>query len=188
MLHSGLRAAQHLGSWQRTLPKSGCAVRILVAFAAMDHDQPGPADTALRDQAAAADAEAAAIARAAAAATGAHRDTGPPGPVEQAFIGLMIGRARRREITICPHLSPAAPQPEYWQAWAPGEVRCASCAERAYRQMRATGASCDHCAAAVSGAWITERAIQMPPVPGQAPVTVCFRLCADCQAANGQSA
>jgi len=146
--------------------------------------EPDPAVTARRDQAAAADQHAREIIRMAAEAADAHKDTGPPGPVEWVIIRRMIATAKRKEITVCPHISPAAPQPEFWQAWDPRRVRCQDCALAAWQAILGTelAETCDNCSTVTEQ--ITDRVTQMPPVAAQAPVVISFRLCPACQAAN----
>jgi len=149
---------------------------------------PDPAVTARHDQAAAADQHAREIIGSAAAAAGGIRHSGPPGPVERVIIRRLLDLGTAKQITVCQHLAEAGPQPEFWQAWDPFKMRCQDCAASAWQAAKHTTAAvtCDHCSTRTSIEQLAEGVIQMPPVPGHAPVILGFRLCADCQAANQQ--
>ena len=62
-----------------------------------------------------------------------------PGPVFTAMIGRLRQRAITGQLTLCPHLSYDAPEPAVWCAWAPGRLRCASCAHTTQKRLERQG-------------------------------------------------
>jgi len=155
-----------------------------------------PAATALLDQADAASASAHATMTAVAARDGTPVRHAIPGPVMQALIARMQDRGRAGQLTLCPHLSYASPAPAVWCAWAPGRVRCASCAAAASVRIRGTreDRTCDHCRKTVPK--IHADMVQLPPVvvdlppwPPRCipPIALMAGLCPACQRTDGAS-
>ncbi len=151
-----------------------------------------PQTTALIDQAAAADTETCAIMAGLARLeeTTVRRVT--PGPVSRAIVARISARALTGQLTLCPDLSLDAPQPAFWCAWAPGRLRCATCADKAGRRIHGTAEDrrCDHCRKI--GPSIHRDAVGLPSVvidfPDRArcapPFIALFGLCPACQRAD----
>jgi hypothetical protein len=146
-----------------------------------------PETTALLDQADAASSHAAAIMNTIADGDVRHVK---PGPVTAALIIAMNDKAAAGKLTLCSHLSPTAPQPAWWCAWAPGRLRCAHCAQTASHRIKGTREDrrCDHCRTIVTlihadMAQLPPLVIDQPPWPPACipPVTMVYGLCAACQ-------
>jgi len=149
-----------------------------------------PGTTALVDQADAASAQANAAMAMIATREGSPIRHVEPGPVAQALIARMRGRAIAGQLTLCLHLSYTAPAPAFWCAWAPGRLRCAACARTASIRIKGTREDrrCDHCRTVIPR--IHADMVQLPPVvvdlppwPARCvpPITMMFGLCPPCQ-------
>jgi hypothetical protein len=150
--------------------------------------------TALLDQAEAATTQAAEIMGALAALEGTRIQHTYPGPVFSALIHRLQQRAIAGELTFCPHLSCTAPAPAFWCAWAPGRLRCASCAHATQKRIKGTPEDrrCDNCRAIVPTihadmVQLPAVVVDLPPWPAGCvpPVTLMFGLCTACQQADG---
>jgi hypothetical protein len=152
-----------------------------------------PEVTALLDQAGAATTHAAAMMAAISQAERTPIQHTRPGPILGALIGRLQQRALGGQLTLCPHLSYTHPAPAIWCAWAPGRLRCASCAHTAHQRIKGTreDRTCDHCRE--TGPLIHADMAQLPavvvdlaPWPAQCvpPVTITFGLCPRCQHAD----
>jgi hypothetical protein len=149
-----------------------------------------PGTRALVDQADAAAGHAASILATMAAIDGGTHEYRQPSPLVREIAGRFPLRAVTGELDLCPHLSPAAPQPAFWSAWDPGWVRCGRCTGPAADAIKGTDEEhrCDHCRRVSDR--IHNEAVLLPPVvadlPGlvaaSGPVTVTFGLCPDCHA------
>ena len=113
-----------------------------------------------------------------------------PGPILRRLIDRLRHRAMAGQLTLCPHLSYTAPAPAIWCAWAPGRLRCASCAHTAQPRIRGTAEDrrCDHCRRVVPTihadmAQLPAIVVDLPPWPARCvpPVTLMFGLCPSCQ-------
>lgn len=146
--------------------------------------------TALLDQAEAASSHANAIMAAIASLDGTPVRHEEPGPVIKTLITRIEARGLTGQLTLCPHLSWTAPEPAFWCAWAPGRLRCASCARTVSLRIRGTREDlrCDRCRKTVPK--IHADMAQLPPVvvdlppwpPGCVPpITMVFGLCPPCQ-------
>jgi hypothetical protein len=152
-----------------------------------------PQTTALLDQADAATAQASKIMGALASMEGTpvvHRE---PGLIFRAIIGGMQQRAMAGQLTLCLHLSYAAPEPAFWCAWAPGRLRCVACAHETNKRIRGSREDrrCDHCRAVgpkihADMAQLPAIVVDLPPWPPGCvpPVTLMFGLCPACQRAD----
>jgi hypothetical protein len=116
-----------------------------------------------------------------------------PGPILSALIGRLRQRAITAQLTFCPHLSYTAPAPAIWCAWAPGRLRCTSCAHTAQQRIKGTAEDrrCDHCRRVVPTihadmAQLPAIVVDLPPWPAKCvpPVTLMFGLCPACQATD----
>ena len=86
------------------------------------------------------------------------------------------------DLDLCPHLSPAAPQPTFWSAWDPGWVRCGRCIGPEADAIKGTDEEhrCDYCRRVSDR--IHHAAVLLPAIvadmPGlvaaSGPVTVLF--------------
>lgn len=149
-------------------------------------------NTALLDQADAATRHAVKILGAIAASdNGSRYRRGTPGPVMTAVVRKLTGRASSGRLTLCGHLSWAAPQPAFWTAWAPGRLRCAYCTETVQHRIRGTREDrrCDHCRAVTRR--IHPDRVQLPAIVLDEaeprclpPVIAIFGLCPDCHRAD----
>ncbi len=153
-----------------------------------------PAASALLDQAGAASASARATMTAVAAIEGTPIRHVIPGPVMQALIHRMRTRATGGQLTLCPHLSYTSPEPAFWCAWAPGRVRCTSCAHAASMRIKGTREDrvCDHCRATVPKihadmAMLPPVVVDLPPWPPRCipPIALMAGLCPACQREDG---
>jgi hypothetical protein len=151
--------------------------------------------TALLDQAAAATAEGEKILAVLAAMDGTPVRHTRPGPMFGAIIGRFRNRALAGQLTLCPHLSWTAPAPAFWCAWAPGRLRCATCAQATHKRIRGTREDrrCDRCRRVVQR--IHADTVQLPSVVVDLPspkcippVMVMFGLCPACQHAERTAA
>jgi hypothetical protein len=152
-----------------------------------------PQTTALLDQADAANHEAARIMACLAQLESTTVRNVTPGPVHRALISRMHARALSGQLTLCPDLSYDAPSPAFWVVWAPGRLRCASCAETASRRIHGTAEDrrCDHCRKTGPKihpdlAQLPPVVVDMPPFPPKCvpPITLIFGLCPACQTAD----
>ncbi len=146
--------------------------------------------TALLDQADAGSADAARIMAAISAIEGTPVQHTMPGPILSALVGRLRQRAITGQLTLCPHLSYTAPSPAMWCVWAPGRLRCASCAHTAHQRIKGTAEDrrCDHCRRVVPTihadmAQLPAIVVDLPPWPARCvpPVTLMFGLCPACQ-------
>lgn len=149
-----------------------------------------PGTTALLDQAGAASGQAAEIMRTLARMNGSPVRCTEPGPVFRVIIDRMRQRGLDGQLTLCAHLSPSAPEPAFWCAWAPGRIRCAACAQAAQRRIHGTREDrrCDNCRAIgptihADMAQLPPVVVDLPPWPPKCvpPVTLIFGLCPACQ-------
>jgi hypothetical protein len=149
-----------------------------------------PETTALLDQADAASDHAAAIMTTRASHDGTPIRNVRPGPVTRSLITAMNNAASAGKLTLCPHLSPTAPAPAWWCAWAPGRLRCDHCTTAASLRIKGTREDrrCDHCRKIVATihadmAALPAIVIDLPPWPPACipPVTMVYGLCPACQ-------
>jgi hypothetical protein len=148
-----------------------------------------PAMLALVDQADAAGEHAAGIFAAMAELAGSTVVHEAPAAVTREIAGRLPARAAAGQVTVCPHLNPAAPAPAFWSAWAPGLLGCAPCAADAADAIKGTDEDrrCDSCGKLSD--LLHSEAVLLPPVvaelPGMlaasGPVTVMYGICPGCR-------
>lgn len=161
--------------------------------------------TALLDQTDAAAAHGARIFAALAQRSGSPITAARPVGIVGSIVGRLIRQAESGQLTVCAHLSPAAPMPTFWVPWAPGRFKCAACLREAGRRITGTAEDrrCDHCrqvndsiydagvqlpamlaadvrGLAVAFGYSTEAAARLPDIGAIGPVTVIFGLCRAC--------
>jgi hypothetical protein len=154
-----------------------------------------PGVTALLDQADAASTQAAKILHLLAALDGTPVQHTQPGPIAASLIHRLRTRALAGQLTLCAHLSYTAPEPAFWPAWAPGRLRCATCAQAAHKRIRGTREDrrCDHCRRVVprihaDAVQLAAVVVDLPSPKCIPPVTVMFGLCPHCQQADQREA
>jgi hypothetical protein len=113
-----------------------------------------------------------------------------PPPALRRILTRLDTHLKAGQVTTCRHLSPNAPAPTWWPAWAPGRIRCASCTERTSERIKGTREDrrCDACSR-MAGGTVYLGAVLLPgalaELPGfigvWPPVTVLFGLCAACR-------
>ena len=113
-----------------------------------------------------------------------------PPPALRRILARLDTRLKADQFTMCHHLSPNAPAPTWWPAWAPGRIRCAPCTERTSERIKGTREDwrCDACRRMADGT-VYLGAVLLPgalaELPGfigvWPPVTVLFGLCAACR-------
>lgn len=164
-------------------PQAAADIRRGERDVVLSHMSPGI--RALVDQADAAAGHAASVLAAMAAIGGGTHEYRPPSLLVREMTERFALRAACGELGLCPHLSPAAPQPAFWSAWDPGSIRCGRCIGPEADAIKGTDEEhrCDHCRQVNER--IHNEAVLLPPVvadlPGlvaaSGPLTLMFGLC-----------
>lgn len=147
-----------------------------------------PAVRALVDQADAAAAHGLGILAAVAEHEGGTFTQQAPPALVLEIAGRFAARAAAGQLGLCPHVSPAAPEPAFWSPWAPDLVRCVRCNAEAGEAIKGTDEDqrCDYCR---TGSAVIHNEMAMLPavvadLPGaiaaSGPVILMFGLCPAC--------
>lgn len=145
---------------------------------------------ALLDQLRAASTEASGNLHRMAAAIGGQVERDIKHPAADRIVRRLGERLAGGQVTMCGHLSLDAPCPTWWLAWAPGRIRCLSCAVAAGRRIRGTREDhrCDACRRVDRGG-LHNGVTLLPGAVGEVgplvgvwpPVTIVYGMCTRCQ-------
>lgn len=147
---------------------------------------PRPALSALIDQASAAYGHGISIMMEAGRRMDAPVTYSSPPTALAEILAKLSRAAEEGRLTLCPHLSLAAPSPAVWLAYAPGRLRCVRCAGESARRTRGTAEDgrCDLCRRAART--LVPVAAQLPAVVDEVsgaclpPVMIQAGLCPGC--------